>query len=254
MAVQIATWFMDERVAFTNDDFVLFALEYYYQHVAPRRTRSTAWQGPSIGMTVDFKKRWGFTTKKARVSHIAANPNLEEQMITYRAECAAWMERVGRKRFFNFDETFWRLLQNCLQCWGVRGSPIRLPTKNNEKAGMTLGFTISASGKCLPILLIGKGKTQACLKKYMIKQHKGKVVATWSTKGWSTKQTMLFYLENVLIPYTKGKLSCMTWDTYGSHLDEDVVRFAMNNNIHIIPTPPGGTAQGKYAFFIFYSY
>ena len=225
-------------MAFTNEDFQLFALEFYYQNVAGRKTRSRKWQGPSNGFITDFKKRWGFTSKRPRMSHVAKNPNLQTQMVSFREECVKWIKHVGPSMFFNFDETFWRLLQNCLMCWGVKGNPTRLTTQTNAKTGMTLGFTIAADGATLPILLIGKGRTATSLRKFGVEAHKSRVVATTSIKGWSTTATMLFYLKEVLIPYTKGQLACLTWDTYGSHLDEKVVSYAHTNNIHIIPTPP----------------
>ena len=65
-----------------------------------------------------------------------------------------------------------------------------------------------------------------------------------SPKGWSNNDTMCKFLLEVLLPYTKGRLCCMTWDTYGSHLAEEVVALAHKNNVHIIPTPPGGTSKG----------
>ena len=250
MAVQIATWFMDERLPFTNEDFHLFALEFYYQCTGRRKTRSNVWQGPSVGFTTEFKKRWGFTTKKARVSHVAKNPDLEKQMVSYREECKRWIRRVGPGMFFNFDETFWRLLQNCLTCWGVKSKPLKIKTRGNEKTGITLGFTVAADGKSLPILLIAKGSTAKSLKKFNLKQFKGDVVATTTKKGWSTKQAMMFYLDEILIPYTGGALACLTWDTYSSHLEDEVIKHAMEHNIHIIPTPPGGTAEGDCFFSI----
>ena len=56
---------------------------------------------------------------------------------------------------------------------------------------------------------------------------------------------MMYLLDEIVFPYTKKQLACMTWDCYGVHLDEDVVAHAHSGNLHIIPCPPGGTKDGS---------
>ena len=80
---------------------------------------------------------------------------------------------------------------------------------------MTIGCTVAANGKKLPLQLVGKGKTQVSLAKFRInaKHIRGKVKACVSESGWSKKHTMIHLLDTIIIP-SKGKLACMTWDTY----------------------------------------
>ena len=109
---------------------------------------------------------------------------------------------------------------------------------------MTIGLTVAADGSKLPIQVIGKGNTARCLAKYELEKYKGNVLGTYSTKGWTTASTMIWYLDKVVLPYTKGQLAVLTWDCYACHLDSDVISHAHKNNLHIIPVPPGGTSTG----------
>jgi hypothetical protein len=153
-------WFDEEDVTFTNEDFHLFAMEKYAQMV--KRTRAKVWKGPSMGHINEFKRAWGFTSKQPRISHVAKNPNLEEQMVAYRHECVKWCKFVGPSLFFNYDETFWRLLQNVLSCWGRRGHPHHRKTRGDNKAGFTLGVMIAADGTKLPLQLVARGTLFSC--------------------------------------------------------------------------------------------
>lgn len=247
MAVQLSAWFEDEDIYFTNDDFHLFALEVYAQ--AHKRTRAKMWRGPSMGMIVDFKKAWGFKSKKPRISHQAKNPNLEAQMVTYRRECNRWCRFVGPDLFFNFDQTFWRLMQNVLSCWARSGQPHHVKCKGDAKAGFSAGVTITASGKLLPIQIIARGKTARSVTKFMLKRFGKKVTGTFTPSGWSNVRTMKELIDRVIVPHSKGRLCALSLDTYACHLDPEFVTHAHQNNVHIIPTPPGGTAEGTLVLF-----
>ena len=109
---------------------------------------------------------------------------------------------------------------------------------------MTCGFTVAADGTHLPIQVVGKGTTFRCLAKFNLGRFKDKVKGTWSNRGWTTKATMIWYIDNILLPHTKKELAVVTWDCYGSHLDSEVIAHAHKNNIHVIPVPPGGTSTG----------
>ena len=124
MAIQITRNFIETDIPFANETYELFALEYW--RCRKKHTRRTNWKGPSAGYIAAFKKRWGFMTKVPRMEHVAKNPELERHQTWYKEECRKWMAYVGPHLFLNYDETFWRLLQNVLQAWGRRGQQLRV--------------------------------------------------------------------------------------------------------------------------------
>ena len=134
LAIAIVMWFTDNNVPFTNEDFVLFALEYYYKNIGRVQPRARQWKGYAGGSIADYKQRWGFVTKRPRISHVAKNPNLEAQMAAYRVMCGKWIRHVGAALFFNYDETFWRLVQGVLACWGRKGINTTIDTYARDRA------------------------------------------------------------------------------------------------------------------------
>ena len=265
MAIQITRHFVESDIPFANETYELFALEYW--RCRKQHTRRTQWKGPSSGYITAFKKRWGFVTKVPRIEHVAKNPDLEKQQLWFKNECKKWLDYVGPHLFLNYDETFWRLLQNVLQAWGRRGQQLRVKyvlllllsllllfifefrSNVSSKAGMTVGLTVAADGTKLPIQVIGKGSSSRCLSKFELEKYKGKVLGTYSPRGWTTVKTMIWYIDNIIVPHTKGELAVMTWDCYACHLDPEVISHSHKKNLHIIPVPPGGTSTGY--LFIF---
>lgn len=102
---------------------------------------------------------------------------------------------------------------------------------------------------CLSVLI---GLTKRSLSKFHVGRFKNKVVSTWSARGWSTTETMLFVINKMILPHSKGRLCALTWDTYASHLADKVVAHAHKNNIQLIPCPPGGTKSGTFKLRVSY--
>ena len=107
---------------------------------------------------------------------------------------------VGPDLFFNFDQTFWRLMQNNLSCWARSGQPHHVKSKGDAKAGFTAGVTITASGKLLPMQIIARGKTARLVTKFMLKRFGKKVTGTFTPTGWSNVRTMKELIDRVIIP------------------------------------------------------
>ena len=65
----------------------------------------------------------------------------------------------------NADETFWRCADQSFYTWAPIGSDnIHIYTPSNEKAGFTALATVNFLGNTLPLVLVGKGKTNRCEK------------------------------------------------------------------------------------------
>ena len=51
----------------------------------------------------------------------------------------------------------------------------------------------------------------------------GKVVGHLSNKGWSTVETMIKMLDDVIFPASKGRLCVLVLDCFGTHMADDVI-------------------------------
>ena len=183
------TSYINFGLAFCNEDFELFAIGVYTK--LHGRRAAQAMTKISAGAIVRYKKQWGFGSKRPRISHLAKNPHLAEQMVAYRQECKKWLKIVGPSLFMNFDETFWRLLQNVLTCWGTIGEKTHLVQNWDPKAGVTLGFTVAADGTILPTLLIRKGKTKKVIENVNLERFNGRMVGCWTASGWMRATIMI---------------------------------------------------------------
>ena len=117
----------------------------------------------------------GGRQQKITYSHVAKNPRIDEQMVEFRKECAKWYSQVGADYFFNYDETFWRLLQGVLIAWGRRGRSTTIHGRTDMKAGFTLGVAISAAGELLKLQIVAKGKTTISLRKFGLSRFAGAI-------------------------------------------------------------------------------
>ena len=95
--------YLNFGLAFCNEDFELFAIGVYAKLFGKEAAKDFQ---VSNGAITRYKQQWGFGSKRPRISHVAKNPDLAEQMVAYRAECKEWLEIVGPRNFLNFDETF----------------------------------------------------------------------------------------------------------------------------------------------------
>jgi hypothetical protein len=92
--------------------------------------------------------------------------------------------------------------------------------KGDPKKGITGLVTIAASGNILPTLYIKKGKTTRCLES--LSCDGVDEIGTFSNRGWSCEEAMLFYLHNIIVPYTNNEASVLIWDVHASHQCERV--------------------------------
>lgn len=162
MACEIMTSFLDNAQGWTGEDFKLVAIE-RHQSLIRNKVRSARPFKATGRFISRFMKAWGFTLKTPQLSRVAKNPFAAEQTEVFLMLCARWRDLVEDRDFWNFDETFWRLVQGALLAWGRVGVPCRIKTMADLKRGITLGFAINLAGGKLPIQLIKKGSTQRAL-------------------------------------------------------------------------------------------
>ena len=122
----------------------------------------------------------------------------------------------------------------------IKGSDTtKIECKQNFNENFTLGLMISASGSFPKLLLIGKGKTERCLKKYDINDS---VIGTYTNNGWADEKCILIILNEVA-KITKNEESVLLMDNFRSHLTDNVKNDAKLKNINLVYVPNGLTSK-----------
>ena len=117
-----------------------------------------------------------------------------------------------------------------------------------DKREMTMLLACTASGKMLPPQLIYAGTTEKCHPKFTFPED-------WeiyhSKSRWSDEDTMLRYVDNIIIPYfTKmrakfgqSKKGLCIFDVYAPHKLDSVLQKLEDNNILRVFVPAGTTGE-----------
>lgn len=117
-------------------------------------------------------------------------------------------------------------------------------TALDDKRQITALLTISKSGELLPPQIIYKGTTEQCHPKYQFPK-------SWniyhSENHWSTTNTMLQYIEKVLILYVSDKRdeldlplkhpALAIFDVFSAHRNETVLDALYRANIKVVFVP-----------------
>lgn len=111
--------------------------------------------------------------------------------------------------------------------------------KGNAKEGFTALLIISILGSFLKPIIIGKGKTKRCLKKYDLKEDS---IGVYSNNGWSNCGILKIALDQIYL-LTKGQKSALLMDKFRAHTDKFIINYAKEKNIQLIFIPEGKTSE-----------
>ena len=140
--------------------------------------------------------------------------------------------------FFNLDETKWNNINVSLTTIHLKGEHSKVNIYGDEKESFTIAIIISYSGMMLTPILIAKGKTNRCLKKYDLDN--SKIIGTYSNNGWINYGIIKIAFDEIH-KITKGKPSCLLLDAFPSHTGEFIKNEADIRNIQLIYVPSGLT-------------
>ena len=147
-------------------------------------------------------------------------------------------KKVGGKYFFNFDETFWRIINAALSMFGHTGSESTILNYNgNEKQGFTTLLCISAIGYYFKPIIIKKGLTDRCLNSLVVPDS---IKKYYSSSGWINDKIMLILLNDIKL-YAGDNDSVLLLDQYSVHTTDIVKEEAAKNNIQLIFIPSNMT-------------
>ena len=170
------------------------------------------------------------------------------------------LQRYDRSLILNMDEMNVGQTDSHVDVIGKKNVVGRkVQSAYNAKTLLTTCLTIAADGTRLPPLYLKKGKTARCLRSLQVAAtvEKGntpftrfiftsdvlsrrfrfiypccsftrvavliRVCTAYHTdNGWSTTLAMLYYLEKVVVEYTKKQPCVLIWDVYKSHQTQEV--------------------------------
>ena len=183
----------------------------------------------------DFRHRW---KKSLRRPNFKRRPKISmDQVAVFQNRVTEAIKRYSDEYVFNMDETNFRLVNNKFMTWAVKGvKTVNCRITNDLKEGVTVLATVSKARAKLPLMVLGKGKTDRCLKSYSFDRN------TWtyhSPSGWTTETVMLHYLE-VLHEHVNHPCA-LVLDTYAAHRTASVRARAQELGIDLIFIPPGAT-------------
>lgn len=116
----------------------------------------------------------------------------------------------------------------------------------NDKRQITVVFCGTLLGDFLPIQLIYKGKTNRCHPRFSFPPDWH---TTHSPNHWSTEETMLQYVEHIIVPYIEkvredigaGKTALVVMDNFKGQVTQSVTNLLEDHNIHICLLPANTT-------------
>ena len=108
------------------------------------------------------------------------------------------MEEIPAELILNWDQTAIKTVPSSTWTMDAEGSKrVEVPGVN-DKHLITAVFCGSLAGDFLPVQVIYQGKTNHCHPRYQFPQDWD---ITHSPKHWSNEETMVQYVENIVIPY-----------------------------------------------------
>ena len=157
------------------------------------------------------------------------------------------MEEISGELILNWDQTGLNIVPSSSWTMDKHGAKRVEITGAKDKRQITTVFCGTLVGDFLPIQLIFKGKTSRCHPHFKLPSwwH-----VTHSPNHWSAEETMLQYIEHIIIPYVqsvrnlKGDESLpalVIIDNFKGQVTDSVKDLLEENNVHIAFVPPHTT-------------
>ena len=154
------------------------------------------------------------------------------------------MEEIPPELILNWDQTGVKIVPSSTWTMDQRGSKRVEMTGVDDKRQITAVFCGSLTGDFLPVQLIYKGKTPRCHPKF--KFPSGWHV-THSPKHWSNEETMIQYIEHIILPYldsvrqTESAPALVIMDNFKGQITAKINCILEENNVHVCLLPPNTT-------------
>ena len=174
--------------------------------------------------------------------------NFEEQKREFLSDVATTveMEEIPAELVLNWDQTGIRLVPSSTWTMERRGEHRVEMVGVNDKHQITAVFCGIALGEFLPLQLIYKDKSSRCHPRYEFPSDWN---ITHSPKHWSTEDTTLQYIDNIILPYVAkvrddvgaDTAALVIMDNFKGQTTQQVIQRLDDNNILVSWLPPNTT-------------
>ena len=192
---------------------------------------------------MNFVKRKATTKSKVTVDHFK---EVKEQFL-FDIKAVVEMEEIPDSLIINWDQTGINYVPVSQWTMAKEGSKRVEVVGINDKRQITAVFAGNMAGDFLPVQLVYQGKTQKCLPNVDFPE-------TWhitcTPNHWCNEDTVVQYIEKILIPYVtdkKKELGLPTtypaltiFDEFKGQTTDRVLSILENNNIFCLLTAPTG--------------
>ena len=155
------------------------------------------------------------------------------------------MEEIPMELILNWDQTGIKMVPSSGWTMDRQGAKRVEVSGVNDKRMITAVFCGSLTGDFLPLQLIYKGKTNRCHPRF---QFPPDWHITQSPKHWSTEQTMVEYIEEIIIPYIESKRAdvgdkpaLVIMDNFKGQIASTINSLLKAHDIHVCLLPANTT-------------
>ena len=155
-------------------------------------------------------------------------------------------EEIPPELILNWDQTGIRILPSSAWTMDKQGVKRVEVAGANDKRLITAIYCGSLTGDFLPLQVIYQGKTPRCHPRF---QFPSDWDITHAPKHWSTEETMVQYIHNIIIPYVESKRETLgerkpalvIIDNFKGQMTTQINQLLEENDIHVCPLPPNTT-------------
>ena len=156
------------------------------------------------------------------------------------------MEGIPPELIMNWDQTGIKLVPSSSWTMAQQGSRRVEMSGVGDKRQITAIYCRTILGDFLPLQLIYQGKTPRCHPHYKFPPEWS---ITHSPKHWSNEQTMLEYIDHIIVPYIERvrqeldecKPALVIMDNFKGQVTEKVISVLELHDIHTCLLPPNTT-------------
>ena len=204
------------------------------------------------GWSSSLMERMGYVYRKGTHATSSIPVNFDELQQDFYKYITKTVKKykIPDQLIINFDQTAVNIVPVSHWTLEEKGSDQVDITGIDDKRAITALLGGTASGDLIPPQLIYQGKTDGCHPKFKFPEEFN---VTHSESHWSTTETMLEYVDKVLVPYKEriieemdlplGQKALLIFDVYKAHQSEEFLQKLKDRGFKIAFVPGGCTSK-----------